>query len=274
MGYNLRDLQLNETSMLFDLLDFFKKHQIRYYALAGTFLGAVRHQGFIPWDDDIDLGIPRKDYEKIVDLVKNEKKIGNMTVKYYKFDHSLLLYPMKITNPDMKVYQQQGEEIVETEPWITLFPLDGMPNNPLLRYIHTKLLLCERLKYLAARFDKIVDITKKKGIRKKIAVIVDKTKLYKLFDEKSTFYSLDKMLKKYPFDGSDYILTLMGGYTLKELFNKEVFAEGANYQFEGREIIGPVKYDEYLTQIYGDWRTPLPPADRERHYVLENELDQ
>ena len=275
MGTELRDLQITETKMFFELLDFFAKNNIRYYALAGTFLGAVRHKGFIPWDDDIDIGIPRNDYDKLIKLVKEDKKIGKLVVKYYLFDQSLIHYPLRVICPDVKVYQRQGENIVETEPWITIFPLDGMPENSFLRYIHCRLLLWERKKFISARFEKIIDPARenKSAIRKFIVKILNTTKIYKLLGEKRTFESMDRMLKKYPVDSSNYVFTLMGGYKLKELFPKSVFGKGAEYQFEGRKIIGPEDYETYLTQIYGDWRTPLPPSERGHHYKLKKNQD-
>lgn len=270
MDDKLRDLQITETNMLFDLVDYFNQNHIRYYVLAGTFLGAVRHKGFIPWDDDIDLGIPRKDYDKLISLVKNDQKIGSMNVKYYEFDHSLIHYPMRITNPNVKVYQKQGNDLVETEPWITLFPLDGMPNNRFLRYFHSRLLLWERKKFISARFEKIYDPTTKiKSARRRLIIkIFDKTKIYKLLDRDRTFFSMDKMLRKYPYDESEYIFTLMGGYKLKELFKKSVFGNGTNYEFESYDVIGPDDYETYLTQLYGDWRTPLDIVNRTNHYLL------
>ena len=65
---NLRELQLTELNILKELLPFFERNHITYFALGGTMLGAVRHQGFIPWDDDIDIGVPREDYERLLSL--------------------------------------------------------------------------------------------------------------------------------------------------------------------------------------------------------------
>ena len=68
----VRQIQLGELSLLEKYIEICSKYNLRYYALGGTLLGAVRHKGFIPWDDDMDLGMPRKDYEKFLEICKKE----------------------------------------------------------------------------------------------------------------------------------------------------------------------------------------------------------
>ena len=68
----VRQIQLGELSLLEKYIEICTKHNLRYYALGGTLLGAIRHKGFIPWDDDMDLGMPRKDYEKFLEICQNE----------------------------------------------------------------------------------------------------------------------------------------------------------------------------------------------------------
>lgn len=72
---SLRDLQLKELEILKAFLEICKKNNLRYFMLGGTFLGAIRHKGFIPWDDDIDIGMPRSDYENLFCLAKIYLKI-------------------------------------------------------------------------------------------------------------------------------------------------------------------------------------------------------
>ena len=68
----LRQMQLSELKMLKETISFFEEHGLSYFAIGGTLLGAVRHKGFIPWDDDIDLGLPREDYDRLIELRSEE----------------------------------------------------------------------------------------------------------------------------------------------------------------------------------------------------------
>ena len=268
MENNLRSLQLEETKMLGTLIDFFNENSIRFFVLAGTFLGTIRHKGFVPWDDDIDVGVPREDYERLISLVQSTKKIGSMEVRYFKNDYSLLHYPLRVVNPNIILTKKLGTEVVEAEAWITLFPLDGMPKNAVARYIRGRILLLRRFNYVMARYLKIVDSNAQRysKLKKTMVKLAGTLGVYKLFDEVKTVDRMDADLKKYPYDKSDYIMTLMGGYKLKEMFPKEVFGEGKKYPFEDIEVIGPIDYERYLTQIYGDWRTPPPENDPERNH--------
>lgn len=268
MASKLRILQIEETKMLKELIDFFSANNIRYFALAGTFLGSVRHKGFVPWDDDIDVGVPRPDYDKLIALTKKNKKIGSMYVEYLYHDFSILHYPLRVVNPKLIMRINKFGSTIDMPTWITLFPLDGMPNNSFKRYIHSKILLYRRFCYVIARYTDMVDPNhhKFKGIKKILVKGVGELKIYKLFDKKKTAIKMDKSLKKYSYDESDYILTLMGGYKLKEMFPKKVFGKGKKYKFEDIELIGPKDYEKYLTQIYGDWRTPPPIDHPERNH--------
>lgn len=271
----LRELQVVEVRMLNDLLSFFMEHQIRYFALAGTMLGAVRHKGFIPWDDDIDIGVPRSDYDRLIGLARESKTIANMPVRFYPFSHDCNNYPMKLIDESIVITKTAGQSVEQTNAWITLFPLDGMPSNKILRMIHGRVLLYRRFAYVMARYKKIVNANRTSySIAKRTLVkLVGELKLNRLFDEKKTFENMDKSLKAYPYESSEYVLTLMGGYKLKEMFPKSVFGEGAVYDFEGLKMIGPQGYDTYLSQLYGDYMTP-PPEDsplRNSHGVIQIE---
>ena len=268
METNLRKLQIEEAEMLRKLIEYFNKNNIRYFVLAGTFLGSVRHKGFVPWDDDIDLGIPREDYERLADLTKDTLKIGEMDVRYYKNDYSLLHYPIKIVNPNIILTKVQGTEVSKTEAWITLFPLDGMPDNSIKRFIHGRFLLLKRFNYVMARYAQIVDGNHHQysPIKRFLVKLVGRIGLFKLYSEKKTVDKMDAALKKYPYDSASYIMTLMGGYKLREMFPKSVFGQGNIYKFEAMDVVGPIEYEMYLTQIYGDWRTPPPEGDPERNH--------
>lgn len=263
---NLRELQLVELEILKEVLKYFRENNIQYYALGGTMLGAVRHKGFIPWDDDIDIGVPREDYEKLIagiDTLPNTMKLCAFSI-----DENYNYYFARIIDTRYEVRSNRSEKDEVTNAWIDIFPLDGMPNDRIMRRLHGwRILLC-RLLFQTSRFDAIVNIKRQnRPLYEKLVIwCITHLGLQRLINKKWAFDRLDIALKKYPYSRSDFNINAMGAYKLKEMFVKSVFGEGMEYQFEDIEIIGPEKADEYLTQLYGDWRTP---ADFEHHSVVE-----
>ena len=94
---NLRYLQLLELKIFKNLIQLFEYHHLNYFILGGTLLGAIRHKGFIPWDDDIDIGMPRNDYNKFLDLYKN-KLNKELIIRNFKNDKRYKKYFTKVEN--------------------------------------------------------------------------------------------------------------------------------------------------------------------------------
>ena len=128
MGTELRDLQLVELDILKEFLRICKKYDLRYYALGGTLLGAVRHKGFIPWDDDVDMGMPRPDFIRFGEIAKKEfpQYIRFCT---YQETPGYRYYVPRLTDRRVKVIDSSAAVEQEKEAWIDIFPLDGMPGN-------------------------------------------------------------------------------------------------------------------------------------------------
>lgn len=262
---NLRELQLVELSILKDTLRLFEKHGISYYALGGTMLGAVRHKGFIPWDDDIDIGVPREAFELLETVCKDLPE--GFVLRTHGNDQEYPFYVPKIVNNSYIVHSKRTRNGESQPAWIDIFPLDGMPNYSLMRKIHGFHILACRALFTMARFDEIADVSREnRPIAEKIMMWNAKNLgLQKLLREESTYENLDRTLKRYSYDRSSYNINAMGAYKLREMFDKKVFGEGALYQFEDIQIRGPQDYETYLTQLYGDWRTP---ADMTHHSVV------
>ena len=113
-----------------------EKYNLKYYMLGGTMLGAIRHKGFIPWDDDIDLGMPRSDYEEFLKVAQSEFE-DNLKLVNYKTDLNYQYYITRILDTETKVEEERiGNDNKYTHASIDIFPIDGTPNNPLLRKLY------------------------------------------------------------------------------------------------------------------------------------------
>ena len=155
--------------------------------------------------------------------------------------------------------------------WIDIFPLDGLPENKIRRKLHCLRLLILRGEFKLSMYDKIVDYRNKNRPWYENAVmwLQEHTGFGKLFHSQRLLHRIDRVLSKYDFYDSTYVMNFMGSYKLKSVMNrKEIYAEGAEYEFEGRKFHGPKDYDRYLHQIYGDYMK-LPPVDQRNWHQTE-----
>lgn len=155
---NLRKLQLIELDIPKQVIDLCNRHRLRYYLLGGTFLGAVRHKGFIPWDDDIDIGMPRTDFERFCELAPTElqKPLGFVS---FRTNAGHIYFHPRVYNYNSRVVDRSGVKEKETHAWIDIFPLDGMPKTGAARKLYGFYLLFLRLLFMHSQFDKIVNVS-------------------------------------------------------------------------------------------------------------------
>ncbi|MCI8347216.1 MAG: LicD family protein [Bacilli bacterium] len=266
----LRQLQLVELEMLKEIIKICNENNIRYYLMGGTLLGAVRHKGFIPWDDDIDIGMKRQDYEKFLSIA-DQYLSDDLKIDYFK-EHKgekdyISNYVAKVENKKVKVKNKTAKIERMQNAWIDIFPLDGMPRNFIIRKFHMLKLLYSRLLLKYSQFSTITNQRiKGRPLHEKILMIIGKIcQFEKLLNNHSCLEKIDKNLKKYQYDDSDYVVNFMGAYKFKEMFPRQIYEEIGKYSFEGLELTGPKNYDLVLTQLYGDYMKE--PKDKNHHFT-------
>lgn len=256
-----RKLHVAELEVAGQFVDICEKNNLKYYMLGGTLLGAVRHNGFIPWDDDMDFGMPRNDYEKLISLLISKYK-DDFIISHYSVapTHD---YQLKLESNRVKIIHNGTEK----NPWIDILPMDGMPNNLFKRKLHSMRLLSLRALYKISHMStNVADFNPyRTKLEKRIIKISKILSLEKIFEEKRQLDHLDKALKRYTFEESNYVVNFMGAYKLKEMFPKGVYEDIALYKFEDKEFFGPRNYDVVLKQLYGDYMIPPNDVDRNKH---------
>lgn len=263
---------LNETQcyimqVLSSVVGILDELEIPYYMQGGTMLGAIRHQGFIPWDDDVDLGIPREDYDRLLKVVA-EKLPDNLQLRTYEDETDHHYYFARIVDTRYRIRRMGSLEERMENVWVDLFPLDGMPNGAMARNWHKIRLTLVRLKYHLSCFEKVN--IKRPGrplIERIIIRFAMLTRVGKWFNTRRQLDKMDALLRKYPPAQSDWLVNFMGqtSYRFNEMFKKEVYGKKILYTFENMQLVGPERYDEYLKSLYGEYMIPPKEADRNAH---------
>ena len=246
-------------NILLGLLDKFilicKEHNLSYTLLGGSVLGAVRHGGIIPWDDDIDIGMPRNDYEKLLSIADNVfgtkyKLISAYNDKDYVYPFAKL-FDNDTTLVEFKDFFYLGGI------YIDIFPLDGIPKNGNKR-IHR----IWKIRYAATNL-----------ILSKYSSSYKKQHYFRCLIYKLIFGSFNNALKvcdkysqKYPYNQQYNIANYFGAWKEKEISDYSWFNPLKEYIFEGRKVWGPNNYDAYLSKMYGDYMTPPPIEKRKSHH--------
>lgn len=266
----LREIQLIQLDILKDTLKIIESHSLRYFLLGGSLLGAVRHKGFIPWDDDIDIGLPRKDYDILI-LEARKSLPEHLMLRHFLQNDGYMKYCARIEDRRFPIRRNDSVHETESYIWIDVFPLDGMPDNPVHRKFHAVKLLTVRAMLQFSNFDKGVNIKKKNRPLSEIILIRSGIIFKHLFKNKAFYFLclLDSFLKKFTFDGSDYIVNFIGAYKFKEMFPRRFYEPTAQFNFEGLILCGPNQFDKVLTQLYGDYMTP-PRIKHTHSIILEN----
>lgn len=237
----------------------------RYYMLGGTLLGAVRHGGFIPWDDDIDIGLPRADYERFLREVQNTLP-DYMELHTYYDDSPHHYYFSRVTDSRHSLLRKGSEVERSEDVWVDIFPLDGMPEGALSRRVHMLRLLANRALYHIASFDKVNLKRPNRPLHERIIIkLVQITGFGRGGDPRRYLDRIDSLLKKYPYDRSSWAVNFMGQYKFKEMFPKKWYGSGKEYVFEDSTLWGPADADSILRQQYGDYMKPPADADKNAH---------
>ena len=251
----MNELQKKLFEMFSWLTNFIEKNGLRYYVVGGTMLGAVRHKGFIPWDDDIDIAMPRKDYEKLNELL--EKPIEHYVVESVKSEKKDFIYAFSKLYDMNTSMTENASTKVERGVYIDIFPLDGIKGDSYEETLENYKKI-DRNRMLLAM--KVCKYRKDRKWWKNVAAIVGSALP---INTKKLTRKVDFLCSQGDWETDAYVGQLISPYRTREIMPKEVYGQPTKYEFEGLTVYGPEKFDEYLTKLYKDWRQ-LPPEDK-RH---------
>jgi lipopolysaccharide cholinephosphotransferase len=252
-------LQDIEHTMLIYCIRICEKYRLRYFLIGGSALGAVRHSNFIPWDDDVDIGMPRTEYEKFLRLAQPDLPTG-FFLQTNKTDP---LYPLnfaKIRNNETAFIESDVSHLnMNHGVYIDIFPLDGFPYKGISRTAIYKLFII-----LSTAIQ-----TKLRLKHGNIASRILKNAISWMFTLETLRKTIDSLMIKYDYNTSDTVFNWYGAWGLREAVPKDYFGEGCSVKFRGISVMIPSNYDSYLRSLYGDYMTPPPIEKRVSHHFVD-----
>ena len=245
----LESLKKVELGILKDFLCICQELNLKYYILGGTLLGAVRHKGFIPWDDDIDVGMLRPEFE--IFLKEAPKYLAeNLFLQTHQSDPNYLNGFAKIRDTNTAFIQRSVQDVaMHHGMFIDIFPLDYYSAENNKKFQHSKFVLDERMwmESIATKYRPLMGKIVRPYAKLRYPTIEDAfIAREKLFHSKTQ---------------QPYIANHCGAWGEKEIVPAEWYAEGTMLEFEGLQVMAPKEYDKWLTQVYGDYMQ-LPPEEK------------
>ena len=269
---SFRDAQLGAYEILKFLDAFCRKNNLTYFLMYGSLIGAVRDKGIIPWDDDIDIMMPRPDYDKLIQICSTEN-----ILPFKLFENSIVSeYPHPISRMSDQRYKTNfaNEKDYGIGLFVDIYPLDGVGNDlkrahKLIKKAYRNASLC----FLTSRKKFGRDNTKSK-IR--MAVKFPAYIWANLLGNHHYIKKSIKLCKEYSYEESKYVSGIAQPFREcngenKNIYLKEWF-EVIETEFEGRKFCIPKGYDKILKMGYGDYMVPLPENQRDTHHTYDTYL--
>ena len=250
----LRKLQLVQQEILDEIVRICNKNDLKYYLVGGTLLGAVRHKGFIPWDDDLDIAMPRYDYDKFIEICKTQ--LGEQYYLHsFETDDKYWLIFAKLRKKNTVLNERNIAHLdVPKGIYVDIFPFDNAVNpNSFSQKIKTKIIKS----LYSIIVSKVGVIVKKERASKFVAG------LFKFVSIKRLSVLANKLMRNKNKKETKYYINYGSNYnTVKQTIPKDKYEPAKNLEFEGKLYRVPNDYDYVLRQIYNDYLI-LPPIEKQ-----------
>lgn len=265
----IEELHKVELDLIQEIIEICQKNEIKYFMIGGSLLGAVRHQGFIPWDDDVDIGMVREDYDRFLKVAPQELSKPYYFLQTEQSDQNYAFGYAKLLDESIYIEEKRNINDARKGVFVDIFPFDKVPDGDVERSIQQS-----RYKYLNARIIlssnyRLMDTEITTKIRKLQTNQSHKTEEYKeKRDELARTYNQDDTIEMYKNLSSQYSYE-------KELVSEKELATVVSVPFENLTVTILSAYDAILSRMYGDY-LQLPPENKqiEKHIEKVTILDR
>lgn len=261
----LPEMKILLQDILYEFANFCEENNLRYYLSYGTLLGAIRHKGFIPWDDDIDVMMPRPDYIRFLEITKGGFKNNLKVCSLENTDNYIYPFAKIIDSRTILIESSVKADINELGVYIDVFPLDGLPNSE--KEIKKHFNRIRNLKKIhgfsvsaVPSWNKVSKLSLKRMIKNIIMLIIKKP--FSIYGYKRIADHMDNLAQKYDFNEANKSSNLVWGvYGDGEVMDKGCFINSVYVTFEKRQYLAPSDYHQVLSQLYGDYMQ-FPPLEK------------
>lgn len=257
---SIKETQEIELEILKKIHDYCKQWNLRYCMIYGTLLGAVRHKGFIPWDNDIDIGMPRPDYERLLEFAKEHPIGENLYCVHYTNDEKYHYQVIRICDSRTKVNPTYiREQPKRMGVWVDIFPFDGVDCS--IRNLGTRFVL--KLYQWLQRCDIYNPASDPSRINR-----IAKTALHLLFPDKhnSHMAKIDYYATQKSYSSAEYV-----GIIIERRYvpiKRDNFENPIEMPFEKYSFYAPRDWEMYLSKTYGNYMELPPIEERKSHNIM------
>ncbi len=259
-AFDLKEYQEKAIGTLEAIIQLCERENIRYFIAGGALIGAVRHQGFVPWDDDIDICVPRPDYERLLACAAQLPQPYEILHAGNDPDY---IYPFAKAYDASTTVTEDFERPFTRGVWVDIFPLDGTFENRLLRKLHFALarkliaVLTDQQQYYRPPRKAL------KRLRKRI-----KSSIYQRFSKHGVLRLLSRICSIRQYDEAAVVGPLIAKWGYRESAPRSFFEQYTYLPFGHLQVRAPAGADPWLRQVFGDYMTPPPEHARKPTHAI------